>query len=157
MLETTNTILTLIIGLLAILIAYQQYRANQNKLRLDLYEKRFLVYTAFRNAILEVEKEGAISSKGLSEFFAKMTESDFLFEKDIIEYKNIFRDKLVKLSVAQFELESLLHTYQTEENKHLWEKPAKEKGESFLWFSQQHEEIKNRFGKYLNFKKIISF
>lgn len=157
MFETTNIILTIIIGLLAVYIAYQQYRTNQNKLRLDLYDKRFLVYTTFRNAILEIEKEGTISSKGLAEFFAKLNESDFLFKKDIIEYKNTFRNKLVRLRGAQNELEGLLHTFQTEENRHLWKKSANEKVELALWFSKQHEEIKNRFGKYLNFKKIISF
>jgi len=157
MLELTNIILTLVIGLLAILIAYWQHRTGKDRLRLDLYEKRFSVYITFRNVVLEIQKEGAISSEGLAEFFAKIIESDFLFKKDIIEYKNEFRDKLIRLQASQNELESLLHTYQTKENKHLWKKPANEKKELFLWFSEQHEEIKNRFDKYLNFKRIISF
>ncbi|HEV2293707.1 MAG TPA: hypothetical protein VGR35_07615 [Tepidisphaeraceae bacterium] len=44
--------LTPLIACLAVWIAFQQFRVARNKLRLDLYEKRFKVYSAVKEFIL---------------------------------------------------------------------------------------------------------
>lgn len=41
-----SALLTPVIGILGVIIAYQQWRISKNKIKLELYEKRFAVYEA---------------------------------------------------------------------------------------------------------------
>jgi len=150
--EIIEVILTLIIGFLAVYIACQQHRTAKDKLRLDLYEKRFSVYNGFKQTIDEIEEKSGISHGGFVNFFSKTNESDFLFDSDIIDYKNIFKKNLIRLQQLSGKLSnSQLPVGEKRINL------SNENEQLSNWFLDQPEEIKNRFNKYLKFKKIIQF
>lgn len=49
-------------------IAWQQWKTEQNKLRLDLFDRRFLVFQALRDFMSEVRSRGRVSDRSLFEF-----------------------------------------------------------------------------------------
>ncbi|MGP9666452.1 hypothetical protein ACT3TY_17760 [Halomonas sp. AOP22-C1-8] len=62
-------------------IAYQQMATNQRKLNLDLYNKRFTVYTDTLRFFQELS-EGEVSKETRRAFIASKEASKFLFSKD---------------------------------------------------------------------------
>jgi hypothetical protein len=51
-------LLTPVIAIIATYIAYQQYRANQLKLRHELYDRRLLLYNAVAEFLAHIVREG---------------------------------------------------------------------------------------------------
>ena len=59
--EISKGLLTPAIGLVAIYIAWQQWNTNRNKLKLDLFEKRFSVFQSTRTFLSSVLRDGLVS------------------------------------------------------------------------------------------------
>ncbi len=78
---------TIVIGLIVAYIAYQQWRTNHYRLKLDLYEKRYEVYSAvitiFKEALLE---DNYIASKHIGKYILNTAPTDFLFGKEVNDY-----------------------------------------------------------------------
>ena len=104
---TTSNILTALIAIIAVGIAYFQLETNRDKLRLDLYNRRFEIYTKILDlyfellnfkSIKEPSKEDIVAFKRvMGSFFKYQSESRFLFKEDsgvfsILEaiYRNIW-------------------------------------------------------------------
>ena len=75
-------------------IAYQQMRINQNKLKLDLYNKRFNIYSITLKFHQELMSEGL--AKGTHrEFIEAKQSSKFLFHHKEILDKEILDTQLL--------------------------------------------------------------
>lgn len=79
-------ILNYLIALIAAWIAYQQWKTNRDKLRLDLYNKRFDIYSKtiiFYQALLsyDASKPDEDFSSIHKDFIKSCRESQFLFSK----------------------------------------------------------------------------
>lgn len=94
---------TVIIGLVAAAIAWQQYKVSRDKIKLDLYQKRFQVYqNVVRYFNLITNTPGGMSTGELEkvayEFFVSTREAQFLFDKrdnifsTMKELREIFMD-----------------------------------------------------------------
>ncbi|MGD0137401.1 MAG: hypothetical protein ABSD28_00870 [Tepidisphaeraceae bacterium] len=57
--DVLKALTPLVIGLLAAYIAYQQWRTNHRKLKLDLFDRRYKVYQAARQLLNVTETGGA--------------------------------------------------------------------------------------------------
>ena len=52
--DLASTLLTPIIAVIAVYIAYQQHKTNRDNFRLNLYEKRYSVYRAINDFISHI-------------------------------------------------------------------------------------------------------
>ncbi len=78
--------LTPLIALIALLIAYRQWRTSQNKLRLDLFEKRLKVYEATFNLISTIAGSGEVPENVDLEYRGGIKSTEWLFDESIMEY-----------------------------------------------------------------------
>lgn len=84
--EISKGLLTPAIGLLAIYIAWQQWNTNRNKLKLDLFEKRFSVFQKTRSFLSAVLRDGRVKRDELETYRLSILDSVFLFDKQTSEY-----------------------------------------------------------------------
>ena len=68
---------TLIIGVAVVFIALQQRRIASNKLRLDLFDRRYKVYDATRRFLSMILHEATFKDAELFEFYAGLPTSNF--------------------------------------------------------------------------------
>lgn len=76
---------TILISAYVAWIAYQQYRTNREKLRLDLYDRRFGVYAAsidFYHALSSYDEANEQHQEAHRAFVKAMRESRFLFGQE---------------------------------------------------------------------------
>jgi hypothetical protein len=69
--------LTLVIAVITVHIARQQWKTNAQKIKLDLFERRFRVFEARRGTIGQMYTSG-VKDKELVEFLTKTVEAGFL-------------------------------------------------------------------------------
>lgn len=101
-----SVIATLIAGIVA-WTGYQQHRLAKEKLKLDLFEKRFSVYKGIQAFLSQIMQEGKFDKTGLLEFYKSTQESDFLFETEISEYIKSIRSKALKMRTIQSKYENM--------------------------------------------------
>ncbi len=132
--ENYIKVITIIIAVIGAFIAFEQWRINKNKLRLDLYERRLNVYRSTINFIGTAVRDSNIEIEKIIEFRTATSEAEFLFDKEVREKLDIIYDNAIKLRYRSI----------------------KENDESALlfWFSNQYDEVTNIFRRYLSFKKI---
>jgi hypothetical protein len=139
--------LTPLIAIIATYIAWQQWRANANKLRLDLFEKRYAVFDATRMFLSIILRDAKFEMKDFYEFRAGVSDSSFLFRNDVVEYLKKIDNEALKFKTRRDEYKDLP---KGNERKRL----VSEANEVFEWLINQLPELKNIFISYLGFKKV---
>lgn len=86
-----------VIGLLGVYIAYQQWHTNHLKLRSDLYERRLAVYMALMDHLSRIMKNADIDFDGSVLLLQKTRESYFLFGKKVAKYLDTIYDRSIDL------------------------------------------------------------
>ncbi len=142
--NTYTNIATVGITILALYIAYQQYRIQKAKVRLDLYEKRFRVFELTRNIILKTLKSGPLFNQdvlnSLEEFSMATSERHFLFKKDVNDFiANLKKDLIEIYSIDDNTPDSKLKD---------------KKNNLLLSFHDKVEDLPRVFSPYLSFKKL---
>lgn len=84
--KISQGLLTPVIGIIATYIAWQQWRTNQNKLRLDRYERRLQVYKEVVRFISVGIRDANYDNNELMTFRPKVSEADFLFGEEVPKY-----------------------------------------------------------------------
>ncbi len=93
------------IALFGAFIAYQQWRTAREKLKLDLFDKRFAVYDTARNFIGNIVTQGKVTDEQFFVFLNGTIEAKWLFGNGIANYlKNNLYDPARELQGIQFEL-----------------------------------------------------
>lgn len=88
------------------LIAYRQWRTAQNKLKLDLFDRRLQVYTAVRDYIAGVLVSGRTSNEAELAYTTSTRGPRWLFDEDIVEYLDkVLWHKICELGCIQSELQ----------------------------------------------------
>jgi hypothetical protein len=98
---------TLIIGLAVVLIAYCQFRVAHNKLRLDLFDRRYRTYEAARKFLLKIGHGATFEFSDLVDFNLGTSDVDFLFDKDVAEYLQEIRTRAVDMDLQRKLYDSL--------------------------------------------------
>lgn len=78
---------TLVVGAMAVWIAIQQWQVNKNKLRIDLFDKRYELYRKTIDFIRRIA-EGKSSKSDLDAFNELMIRSKFLVGAELYEFLN---------------------------------------------------------------------
>jgi hypothetical protein len=131
-------LLTPLIALLAVYIAWQQHKTNRDHFRLALLERRLKVFNGTQELIGAVLRRTQIGPNELQKFLWETKEGDFLFGADITNYLH----ELYKRA-------SLIWTYEEVTDQEL----RNERKDALIWFSGQGDEAKKNFAQYMAFTK----
>jgi hypothetical protein len=137
-----SALLTPIIAIATAYIAYQQWRTNRNKLKLDLFDRRFAVYDAARNLVRDVLTQTHPSDEQLVTFRAKTSEASFLLNRDIARYlTDEMWEKAAALNRLWFAMSKLAGSARQENEG--------QQREIRVWFESQLKVLDARFTKFL--------
>lgn len=137
--------ITCLSALTAALVAWvgvQQYRVAHDRLKLDLWEKRYAVYKGAQVFLSRVMQEGTTDMQELVRYLQDTKDAFFLFRPDMAEYLSDLYKTGVDLRTTR-----VLHERERDgdERTHLLEKEnrlLKELGDEL-------DRLKHRFAPYL--------
>jgi hypothetical protein len=88
---------TLILGLVAGYIAWRQWRTAQDRLVLDLFERRFQVFQELTHATRDALGKSRVSVQDLANFDAATEKARFLFGPEIHSYLGEIRSRVIQV------------------------------------------------------------
>jgi hypothetical protein len=140
--QVLSALLTPMIAFMGIMIAILQYQLARLRWRLDLYDKRYPVFTATMDYIGSVVSEADASTSRSFQFLRESKDKEFLFKKEV----HVFLDTLYKNGVKIHSLNSILVSKSIGNDRAII---AKEIAEISKWFGEQFEICKIVFSPYL--------
>lgn len=138
-----SALLTPTVAVLGSIIAYRQWRLAQNKLKLDLFDRRFSVYAAARSLLASVMTSGETKDEDIFKFMAATREAKWLLSSEVDKYleKEIYINAL-NLARLDAELEDVgVGEVRT--------KNVKKKAALRKWFMDQYEVLDEHFSPFL--------
>ena len=137
MIDFFTALIPIALAALGSYIAIQQYRTNRQKLKIELFEKRYAIYDAV------CEYMGAIISKRHSneneqqQFLVETKGAAFLFDDEIIKFiENVWQNSI---DMGEWHEDELPSTH------------AQEEADYMRWFSAEFGKLNERFSKYMRF------
>ena len=143
-----SPIATLIVGSAVAIIAWQQWRVARDKLRLDLFDRRYKVFEATRKFLTMTVKKARFDDAQLFEFCAGIADAEFLFGNDVVDYLAQIRKRALEARAHHEELQSL--PVGDERSRRV-----QAKTDQILWSGDQLDLMIKTFSPYLNFSKVI--
>lgn len=138
--DLLSGLLTPVIAIIAVYVAYQQWKTNKQRLKAELYDKRFMVYEILMDTIGEVMGSGDISDQQLEKFNIQRRKSHFLFGKKVSDLLEEIYDQLVNLQT--------MNRASTEEKA----KNAKKGADLKIWLYDQIKIARDKFQDDLSVK-----
>ena len=135
---------TILIAIWASYIAYQQVRTAREKFKLDLFEKRFQVFSGARCLLSKILVTANVDLEALFEYRGAIAEASFLFGEDITEYLEEIYRRALRLHTLHQTMDPLPRG---DERSRL----ASEISNELKWLNEQLPELKKRFAPYLKF------
>jgi hypothetical protein len=140
-------------------VAYQQWKTNKEKLRLDLYNRRFDIYAktvSFYQALLDFDalNKAGIFSRLHKEFITAQRESQFLFDRS----SGIF-EILKDLHLATFKITGFKEhgeEFAGPGTQNEYQKMQKEMLNAYSQFEKSIEKLESKIARYLNFHKALA-
>jgi hypothetical protein len=124
---------TPIIASLGIIIACGQLRTARHKLKIDLYEKRLIVYEASRKALGDIMIDGKTSNEIERQFLLGISGAKWLFNRELEEYLHeTLWEEIIQLGTLQSQLDGL------------------GRGSEKSGFMKKRSEIISKLNKHLN-------
>lgn len=81
-----SALLTPMIAILGSVIAYMQFRINRNKLRNELFDRRYEQYEVVKNFLGSIMAAGKVTNEAQRQFLVGTSGLRFVFDKKIAEY-----------------------------------------------------------------------
>jgi hypothetical protein len=142
--------LTLLVAFFAAYIAVRQWKTNAGRVKLDLFDRRFRVFTQVREILSVVLRDGDVKLDNFQRFRSETFEAQLLFRSEIMEYINEINSHLLTLSTAKEHLRGA------------WEGAAgidrKTEAETIQnelkWLLNQFNAFPQKFKVYLDFSKL---
>ncbi|MHA7872630.1 MAG: hypothetical protein ACX939_09800 [Hyphococcus sp.] len=148
--DTLAAFLTPAIGVGTLFIAYQQWRIERLKLKLDRYEKRLNIYEEVRRFLGVIQQNAKAELEDLFRFKAMTSEADFLFGAEIPEYLDEIYKQGIQLTVAVNEYRD---STQPVPQGYDHEAVVNRKHDALTWLTSQFDPAKSKFKKYLQVKE----
>jgi hypothetical protein len=92
--DILKALLTPLIAIVATYIAWQQWQTNQQKLKLDRYDRRLRVYEEVIRILSIIFRDAKASRGDFLKFRTSVSEADFLFGPEIPQYMCVGSDLL---------------------------------------------------------------
>lgn len=140
-----SALLTPIVAVLGSLIAYRQWRLAQNKLKLDLFDRRFSVYKAACMLLTSIMTSGRSKEEEVYKYRVATWEAKWLLSCEVAEYldKQLF-EKAVDLQTIYAEQEGLEGEART--------KNLQDQRKIKDWLAEQHVALDKHFAPFLQLK-----
>jgi 4-amino-4-deoxy-L-arabinose transferase-like glycosyltransferase len=138
---------TLVLGVAVAIIAWLQWWVALNKLRLDLFDRRYKVYDATRKFLAQIFRHATFDDSQLFEFYAGTSDAEFLFGVDVLEYLTQIRERAVDMRTAMQLFEPL--PVGVERSRHV-----QAHHDQLSWLNQQITAMTSVFAPYLGFANI---
>jgi hypothetical protein len=87
---------TCFVGLMVAFIAFYQMKVAHDKLRLDLYDRRYKIYQATKKFVVMTLKANDYSYSQMFEFYADTTDAVFLFDSDVVDYLKQIEKRVIE-------------------------------------------------------------
>jgi hypothetical protein len=142
------SIATLFLTVAVVIIAALQWRVANNKLRLDLFDRRYKVYDATRKFLAAICREGKFTDSERFEFEVGTSDAEFFFGADVVNHLAKIRKQALHLRTTQ----QLLQQPNTSDEELSRYADAQE--QDFLWLGDQLTEITKTFTAYLGFANV---
>ena len=138
-----SALLTPTVAVLGSFIAYRQWRLAQNKLKLDLFDRRFSVFQAARSFITSIITSGKAKGEEVSKFLFDTREAKWLFDSSVAEYldKQLYC-KAIDLQTLDAELEGVPVSEERSKNVYA-------QADIKIWFAAQDKVLDEKFSPYL--------
>jgi len=142
-----SALLTPVIAIIATYIAWQQWKANELKLRLERYERRLRIYQDVIKMLSLIMRDADAKIEDLMTFRANTAEADFLFGPEIPKYIDEIFSRGLKLRTANVQYRQ---AGQEKPPGYDHTKVVEESDTQLRWLTDQFNPAKEKFGKYLN-------
>ena len=138
-----TALLTPTVAVLGSFIAYRQWRLAQNKLKLDLFDRRFSVYVCARDLLASIMTTGLAKDEEVFKYLVGTREAKWLLNEPIDVYlsKTLYH-AAVDLQTMESELKNLSRG---DERTRVVQKQAELK----KWFQDQYAVLDTQFSPYL--------
>jgi len=135
-------LITPLIAVLAVLIAYRQYRVEYLNAKHNLFDRRFRVYQSTMAYVRAAATSDGIPEKITSDFIDARYEAQFLFSDDLNKVLREIYDRVCKIWVAERMRketppeQEMSYVYEIRDQQH--------------WFSRADTSVIGAFRKYLS-------
>jgi len=145
-LDLSKALLTPLIALVATYIAWQQWKANQLKLKLDRYDRRLKVYEEVQRILGIILRDAKASYEDLLNFRTAVAQADFLFGPEIGEFIDHIYQRGVKL---RYWTEQYRDYTQEMPAGYDHQKVTDGMQTELTWLAEQFDPAKQKFKPYL--------
>lgn len=148
-----SALLTPLIALIALWIAYQQMKSNRDKVRLDLFEKRMKIFLIVRESLGTILADGSSKNINWKDFHFAIEQSKFILSEELQEFLTEIETKTRQIRAQ----EVLLFGVNDRGGVPIGERRNKiceENSELLKWLTDQFEPLQNRFAKFMKMNKI---
>jgi hypothetical protein len=148
--DILSALLTPLIAIVATYIAWQQWTTNKRRLNLDRYDRRLRIYEEIIKILSVIMRDAGASMDDLLKFRTSVSEADFLFGPEILEYI----DQIYKRGLVLWRCNQEYKDY-TQEKPEGYDhtKIVEEMHKELTWLVEQFEPAKRKFQKYLDISK----
>lgn len=144
--QISAALLTPTVAILGIYIAWRQWKTAQDRLKHDLFEKRFSVYESTRKFIASIVQTGKAKDEKIHEFLYGTREAKWLFDEKIASYlDDEIWSNAVDLQTLDAELEGVPVSDERTEN-------VKKQRKLKKWLVDQEKNIDKKFAPFLKLK-----
>jgi hypothetical protein len=147
--QISSGLLTPLIAIVAVYIAWQQSKTAKQKLTLDTYDRNLRIYEEVKKFLLIIIREGDVGFDEAIKFRSSVSEADFLFGSEIVQYIDEIYTRAINLRLWNEEYRDYT---QTKPEGYDHSKVVEEKHKELVWLAAQLEPAKEKFRKYLSIK-----
>jgi len=142
----STPLVALVAALFGGYIAYRQWKTAQDRLKFDLFDRRFAVYDTARNFLSSIITYGDIKHDEVSKFIIGTSESKWLFDDEVDNYlRNEIGNKLNRFTTLKSTVESLSSKEERNEN-------IMQQSQLLTWFIKQPTVLAQKFEPFLKLK-----
>jgi hypothetical protein len=141
-------IATFFLSVAVVVIAGQQWRVARNKLRLDLYDRRYKVWDTTRTFLLKVLND-TVTDPTMTELKLAIADAEFLFDDEVVQ----FLKRILKRAAGLWTTRTLLKDTRRLGDEEL-SRLATAQENDLLWLGDQITEATKVFGRYIGFAHV---
>ncbi len=141
-----------VVGLVACYVAWRQMRTDRNHIKLDLFDRRFKVYSAALRLIQEIRFELQVTDETKAAFRRDIGEAKFIFPPEIDRFLSELLNNALALRSSQRQQDKAATNPEAAKVIDLAEQQEKEKRVTD-WADKNEPTVFDKFLPYLDFQK----
>jgi len=135
-----------VVAVLGSFIAYRQWRLAQNKLKLDLFDRRLKIYEAAKNLLGSIVTSGKANDDEVFKYMVATREAKWLLDSEIAAYLD---DQIYNKVI---ELQTLAIEWECVSVGDVRSKNVRAQAEIKQWFMAQYDILDAQFAPFLQLR-----